>query len=141
MIILIHLSRTIQTVRFLLTRSESKEFSNFRCFWFRKSSLIETYFNSRKFRRKESSNSVIYISLPDFEYENNTSESQQNNFYHKKQEEINKSGSEQNLNNQDTCKIKRKGNEKSYKLDIVTVENEIIRQIIYSKINKIFLYL
>lgn len=121
---------------FYLQDQKVKNLAIFGAFGSGKSSLIETYFNSRKFRRKESSNSVIYISLPDFEYENNTSESQQNNFYHKKQEEINKSGSEQNLNNQDTCKIKRKGNEKSYKLDIVTVENEIIRQIIYSKINK-----
>lgn len=121
---------------FYLQDQKVKNLAIFGAFGSGKSSLIETYFNSRKFRRKESSNSVIYISLPDFEYENNTSESQQNNFYHKKQEEINESGSEQNLNNQDTCKIKRKGNEKSYKLDIVTVENEIIRQIIYSKINK-----
>lgn len=121
---------------FYLQDQKVKNLAIFGSFGSGKSSLIETYFNSRKFRRKESSNSVIYISLPDFEYENNTSESQQNNFYHKKQEEINESESEQNLNNQDTCKIKRKGNEKSYKLDIVTVENEIIRQIIYSKINK-----
>lgn len=72
--------------------------------------------------------------MPDFEYENKTSDKQKNNLCPNQQDSIQERGTEPNLTNQGSSKIDR--NEKSNKLDIVTVENEIIRQIIYSKINK-----
>lgn len=121
---------------FYLQDQKVKNLAIFGSFGSGKSSLIETYFNSIKFGRKESSDSVIFISLTDFEYENKFGDSQQTNFYHNQQDSIQKRGAEPNLTNQGTSKIERKENEKSNKLDIVTVESEIIRQIIYSKINK-----
>lgn len=121
---------------FYLQDQKVKNLAIFGSFGSGKSSLIETYFNSSKFVRKESSDSVIFISLTDFEYENKFGDSQQTNFYHNQQDCIQKRGAEPNLTNQGTSKIERKENEKSNKLDIVTVESEIIRQIIYSKINK-----
>lgn len=121
---------------FYLQDQKVKNLAIFGSFGSGKSSLIETYFNSSKFGRKESSDSVIFISLTDFEYENKFGDSQQTNFYHNQQDSIQKRGAEPNLTNQGTSKIERKENEKSNKLDIVTVESEIIRQIIYSKINK-----
>lgn len=121
---------------FYLQDQKVKNLAIFGSFGSGKSSLIETYFNSSKFGRKESSDSVIYISLPDFEYENKTSDKQKNNFCPNQQDSIQERGTEPNLTNQGSSKIERNENEKSNKLDIVTVENEIIRQIIYSKINK-----
>ena len=121
---------------FYLQDQKVKNLAIFGSFGSGKSSLIETYFNSSKFGRKESSDSVIYISLPDFEYENKTSDKQRNNFCPNQQDSIQERGTEPNLTNQGSSKIERNENEKSNKLDIVTVENEIIRQIIYSKINK-----
>lgn len=121
---------------FYLQDQKVKNLAIFGSFGSGKSSLIETYFNSIKFGRKESSDSVIFISLTDFEYENKFGDSQQTNFYHNQQDSIQKRGAEPNLTNQGTSKIERKENEKSNKLDIVSVESEIIRQIIYSKINK-----
>ena len=121
---------------FYLQDQKVKNLAIFGSFGSGKSSLIETYFNSSKFGRKESSDSVIYISLPDFEYENKNSDKQKNNFCPNQQDSIQERGTEPNLTNQGSSKIDRNENEKSNKLDIVTVENEIIRQIIYSKINK-----
>lgn len=146
------LQEQFRQLDFYLQDEKVKNLAIFGAFGSGKSSLIETYFNSDKFERKENSDAVIYISLPDFEYEDKSGDEKLNNNYHKQHDCIHESGTEQNLNTQDPSNDKRKTNKKSNitdttnvgivlnrnsnKLDINTVESEIIRQIIYSKINK-----
>lgn len=90
---------------FYLQDQKVKNLAIFGSFGSGKSSLIKTYFNSSKFGRKESSDSVIYISLPDFEYENKTSDKQKNNFCPNQQDSIHERGTEPNLTNQGSSKI------------------------------------
>lgn len=130
------LQEQFRQLDFYLQDEKVKNLAIFGAFGSGKSSLIETYFNSDEFVGKENSDAVIYISLPDFEYENKSVDRQQNNNYHEQHDSIHESGTEQNSNKLEPRDVERKPEEKSNKLNIVTVESEIIRQIIYSKINK-----
>lgn len=113
-----------------------------------KSSFIKTFFNHFTVNNRRDDDEVIYISLPDFKYRNSSkstkqSSSKQGNSDNKtnlktntitsgKQSDFTKENTlDNNQDNQsettefDTCK-----------LDLETVESEIIRQLVCSKISK-----
>lgn len=90
-----------------------------------KSSLVETYFNSDKFDRKENSDAVIYISLPDFEYEDKSGDEKLNNNYHKQNDCIHESGTEQNLNKLEPRNVEKKTNKRANKTDITNVGSDL----------------
>ena len=102
-----------------------------------KSSLLETYFSPKN----KYSDTLIKISLPDFSYaeENNDYVKRNDNLcLHFESKENSDEPSKTDPNNKldDNKKSADSGANQSDRLDIQTVENEILRQILYSSLSK-----
>ena len=116
-----------------------------------KSSFIKTFFNhfTENIRREEDDD-VIYISLPDFDYRTGSKNKKYSNNSQREPEgktnlKLNKKtitlGKQSNFTKEDTLKnnLDSKSETSEFdtcKLDLETVETEIIRQLVCSKISK-----
>lgn len=111
-----------------------------------KSSFIKTFFNHFTVNNRREDDEVIYISLPDFDYRTGSKNKKHS---HNSQREpdgktnlkLNTLGKQSNFTKEDTLKnnLNSKSETSEFdtcKLDLETVESEIIRQLVCSKISK-----
>lgn len=115
-----------------------------------KSSFIKTFFNHFTVNNRREDDEVIYISLSDFDYINvskkkNQSNKQQSESGNKTNLKLNKKsitiGKQSNYTKEDTLESNLDSKSETFefdtcKLDLETVETEIIRQLVCSKISK-----
>jgi hypothetical protein len=115
-----------------------------------KSSFIKTFFNHFTVNNRREDDEVIYISLSDFDYINvskkkNQSNKQQSDSGNKTNLKLNKKsitiGKQSNYTKEDTLESNLDSKSETFefdtcKLDLETVETEIIRQLVCSKISK-----
>lgn len=115
-----------------------------------KSSFIKTFFNHFTVNNRREDDDVIYISLPDFDYRNGSKSTKQsltpqtapNNKTDLKLNKKTKTSGNESKNSKKNILEKPQNSQSetsesySCKLDLETVETEIIRQLVYSKISK-----
>lgn len=114
-----------------------------------KSSFIKTFFSHYTINNRRDVDDVIYVSLPDFDYRNNSKKTKQSNkqgdsdnkTHLKLNPNTNTTWKQSNFTKEDTIKnnLDSKSEKSKFdtcKLDLETVETEIIRQLVCSKISK-----
>lgn len=115
-----------------------------------KSSFIKTFFNHCTVNNRRDEDDVIYISLPDFDYRNGSKNSKQshkeqcsfdNKTYLKNNKQTKTTENQSDYSKKNTLEKPQNGQAETSesdlcKLDLETVETEIIRQLVCSKISK-----